>query len=109
MSEKNKEKNFEKEYIFFEICTSEIKISDLIGKLKTDKNKIDEWNDGIMIKVIKQGKYIVVDRINEAPSNISQRFNLLYDKTYMKNQFLKLVKKIKLIFILILVLFEFVI
>ena len=31
MSEKNKEKNFEEEDIFFEICTSEIKISDLIG------------------------------------------------------------------------------
>ena len=56
------EKIFEEEDIFFEICTSEIKITDLIGKLKTDKNKIDEWNDGIMIKVIKQGKYIVENK-----------------------------------------------
>ena len=52
------------------------------SKLKTDKNKIDEWNDGIMLKAIKQGKCIVVDRINEVPSNVSQRFNSLYDKTY---------------------------
>ena len=35
-----------------------------------------------MLKAIKQGKYIVVDRKNEAPSNVSQRFNSLYDKTY---------------------------
>ncbi len=82
MTEKNKEKIFEEEYIFFEICTSEIKISDLIVKLKTDKNKISEWNDGIKLKAIKHGKYIVVDRINEEPSNVSQRFNSLYDKTY---------------------------
>ena len=52
------------------------------SKLKTDKNKIDEWNDGIMLKAIKQGKCIIVDRINEVPSNVSQRFNSLYDKTY---------------------------
>ena len=35
-----------------------------------------------MLKAIKQGKYIVVDRKNEAPSNVSQRFNSLYDKNY---------------------------
>ena len=34
ISEKNEENNFEDEDIFFEICTSEIKITDLIGKLK---------------------------------------------------------------------------
>ena len=82
ISEKNEENNLEEEDIFFEICTSEIKITDLIGKLKTDKNKIAEWNDGIMLKAIKQGKCIVLDRINEAPSNVSERFNSLYDKTY---------------------------
>ena len=35
-----------------------------------------------MLKAIKQGKCIVLDRINEAPSNVSERFNPLYDKTY---------------------------
>ena len=32
MSEKNKEKFFEEEYILFEICISEITINDLIVK-----------------------------------------------------------------------------
>ena len=35
-----------------------------------------------MLQAIKQGKYIVVDRKNEAPSNVSQRFYPLFDKTY---------------------------
>ena len=35
-----------------------------------------------MLKSIKQWKCIIVDRINEVPSNVSQRFNSLYDKTY---------------------------
>ena len=35
-----------------------------------------------MFKAIKNGKCIVLDRINEAPSNVAERFNPLYDKTY---------------------------
>ena len=63
-------------------CTPEIKINDLIRKLNTEKNKIAEWDEGIMFKAIKNGKCIVLDRINEAPSNVAERFNPLYDKTY---------------------------
>ena len=83
LNEKKKNNNNENdEDNYFVICTPEIKTNDLIGKLKTEKDKIAEWDEGIMFKAIKNGKCIVLDRINEAPSNVAERFNPLYDKTY---------------------------
>ena len=80
--EKNNNNNENDEDNYFVKCTPEIKINDLIRKLNTEKNKIAEWDEGIMFKAIKNGKCIVLDRINEAPSNVAERFNPLYDKTY---------------------------
>ena len=74
---------------YFCICTEEIKPSDLIGKLRpSDKKTIDEggeilsWSDGILTESIMNGKILVLDSIEQAPSMVTERLNGLLDKKY---------------------------
>ena len=76
--------NFEKENIDFMICTSETSCSDIIGKQILIKNEESgltsiEWKYGFLLEGIKEGKCLVLDNINEVPSQVTERANNLFD------------------------------
>ena len=71
----------------FAICTSIIQVSELIGSQKTsdnpqNNNELLVWKDGFLLKAIIEGKYAVLDSINEAPSIVNVKLNGLLDKKY---------------------------
>ena len=75
---------YEKLDVDFMICTEETSCSDLIGKQILCKKKesgksLLEWNDGFLLKGIKEGKCLVFDSINEISSKVTERANNLFD------------------------------
>ena len=85
------------------ICSKKLQCEDLIGitfpnisnKLdidtsetdnskKNDKynNEILKFKEGFLVKAIKEGKCVIFDQINEAPSTVYERLNGLLDKKY---------------------------
>ena len=73
-----------KEDVDFMICTEQTSFSDIIGKKKKKKKEesgltMIEWKYGFLLEGLRKGKCIVLDNINEIPSQVTERTNNLFD------------------------------
>ncbi|EAY22716.1 hypothetical protein TVAG_476450 [Trichomonas vaginalis G3] len=75
------------------ICTPETTNADLLGKHTIDASKQsqfnnvhDTWVDGPVIRAITEGSMLLLDNINNAPSQVIERLNSLIDKAYLPGQ-----------------------
>ena len=80
-----------KKDVDFMICTEETSCADLIGKQKLSRKKesrqpIIEWENGFLLKGIKNGKCLVFDCINEISSQVTERANNLFDLNLNSNK-----------------------
>ena len=76
--------NFTKDNIDFMICTGETSCSDIIGKQILSRNEESglttiEWKYGFLLEGVREGKCLVLDNINEVPSQVKERCNNLFD------------------------------
>ena len=86
-SKKNDDKINDEEFYYCE-CTEDLKCSDLIGNQYPSLNlssseesqQLMKWEDGFLTLAIIQGKYCILDDIEEAPATITERLNGLLDK-----------------------------
>ena len=76
-----------KEDIDFMICTEQTSFSDIIGKQILSKKEesgltLIEWKYGFLLEGVRKGKCIVLDNINEIPSQVTERANNLFDMDF---------------------------
>ena len=66
------------------LCTSETSVHDIFGKYvpTSDFQKSNEliyWKDGPVIKSMKEGNPIILDRVHEVPGQVIEKMNQLLD------------------------------
>ena len=98
-----KEKKIEKEYIFYCLCTEELKCSDLIGRQypteksersdatgrqcpkEEDNDQVEEllkWENGFLSTAIEKGGIVILDALDQASTTVTERLNGLLDQKY---------------------------
>ena len=88
-----KNKTYEPNFSSLFICIEENKPSDLIGKQKPlnenslkEKGQIIEFEYGILIKSIKNGKVCILDNVDQLQPKVTERLNASLDKKYNKEE-----------------------
>ena len=80
----SKERNINKDNIFYCLCTEELKCSDLIGRQSptnsSDSGKeLIEWKKGFLSNAIENGGIVILDALDQASAAVSERLNRLLD------------------------------
>ncbi|KAK8854131.1 hypothetical protein M9Y10_016685 [Tritrichomonas musculus] len=83
----NKNNNNKNNDEFFCVCTEETKCSDFIGCQKPPDNigssqELIVFKPGLLTLAIQQGKCVVFDSLDEVPSTVCERLNVLFDEKY---------------------------
>ena len=79
-----KSKN-EEEMVYIVYCTKSSKVEDLMGKPRVSNNKNEDliqWQDGPLIKAVKEGKPLILIGIHELQSSVLEYMNELLDRKY---------------------------
>ena len=83
----SKEKNIQKENIFYCLCTEELKCQDLIGSESPTNNnepgkELIKWKNGFLSNAIENGGVVILDALDQASSTVTERLNGLLDQKY---------------------------
>ena len=73
------------ENVYIVYCTKSSKVEDLIGKQRISNNKSEDlikWQDGPLIKAIKEGKPLILLGIHELQSSVLEFMNDILDRKY---------------------------
>ncbi|GMR53597.1 hypothetical protein PMAYCL1PPCAC_23792, partial [Pristionchus mayeri] len=60
-------------------CHERTECSDLLGRLRPAANGGFEWQDGVVIKAMKEGKMLLMDEISLAEDSVLERLNPLFE------------------------------
>ena len=77
--------SIEDESLYIVYCTKSTKVEDLMGKSKVSNNKEEDliqWQDGPLIKAVREGKPLILIGIHELPSSVLEYMNDLLDRKY---------------------------
>ena len=75
----------EDQMVYIVYCTKSSKVEDLMGKPRVSNNKNEDliqWQDGPLIKAVKEGKPLILIGIHELQSSVLEYMNDLLDRKY---------------------------
>uniref|UniRef100_A0A915DGN9 Midasin n=1 Tax=Ditylenchus dipsaci TaxID=166011 RepID=A0A915DGN9_9BILA len=60
-------------------CNERTETSDFLGSIRPSSDGLFQWNDGVVLRAMKDGRKLLIDEISLAPDSVLERLNSLLE------------------------------